>query len=251
MRILRAVDHIAKTVWRRFRVSRYDDFTIAEYFREQGARIGVHCRILLRDLGSEPYLIRIGDHCTIANGVSFITHDGAAWVFTQVLLSVQKFGTIEILDNCFIGQNAILMPDVRVGPNSVVGAGAVVTRHVSPNTVVAGCPARPICTLEEYKRKVLTTRQRQKPLGYMADLRDGVHYAPADIQKEKARYATLLREHLQHLLWDPSRHHGFRPERHSQAPHSSSGLSYAPATHERRRPILAHGEDAGRRWSSE
>jgi acetyltransferase-like isoleucine patch superfamily enzyme len=246
MHFFRATAHIVKTVWQRFRLWRYDDFTIADYFREQGARVGVNCRILTRQLGSEPYLIRIGDHCTIGYGVSFITHDGAAWVFTEELPSLQKFGAIEILDNCFIGQNAILMPDIRIGPNSVVGAGAVVTRHVPPNTVVAGCPAKPICTLDEYKQKVLKSWQRQKPPGYMADLRAGVHYTPADIQNEKARYAMLLREHLQQLLWDPSHLDGLRPD-----PHISPAPSSMPVTRERRRPVLVQGKVADRRQSYE
>ena len=40
-----------------------------------------------------------------------------------------------------------ILPGVSVGENSVVGAGAVVTRDVPPNTVVAGNPAKPLRTL--------------------------------------------------------------------------------------------------------
>jgi serine acetyltransferase len=43
------------------------------------------------------------------------------------------------------------MPGVKIGPNSIVGVNSVVTTDVPPATVVAGTPARPICTLEEYK----------------------------------------------------------------------------------------------------
>ena len=172
MRMFRATANIAKVVLRRFRLSCYDDFTIAEYFRSQGAQIGDDCRILIRNLGSEPYLIRIGNHCTISGGVVFMTHDGAAWVFTEELPSLQKFGAIEIMNNCFIGYGATLMLNVRIGPNSIVGAGAVVTKNVPPDTIVAGCPAKPICTLEEYKRKVIVAWQRQKPPGYLSELSD-------------------------------------------------------------------------------
>lgn len=43
---------------------------------------------------------------------------------------------------CWIGANAIILPGVTVGINSVVGAGAVVTKSVPDFTVVVGCPAK-------------------------------------------------------------------------------------------------------------
>ena len=54
---------------------------------------------------------------------------------------------IVIEDNVWIGGGAIILPGVTVGENSVVGAGAVVTRDVPPNTVVAGNPAKTLRTL--------------------------------------------------------------------------------------------------------
>lgn len=44
--------------------------------------------------------------------------------------------------NCWIGAGATILPGVTVGENAVVGAGAVVTKDVEPNTVVGGNPAR-------------------------------------------------------------------------------------------------------------
>ncbi|KFN93713.1 MAG: hypothetical protein L0L87_10665 [Tetragenococcus koreensis] len=44
----------------------------------------------------------------------------------------------------WIGASATILPGVTVGENSVVAAGAVVTKDVSKDTVVAGVPARPI-----------------------------------------------------------------------------------------------------------
>lgn len=41
-----------------------------------------------------------------------------------------------------IGVNAVVLPGVRVGANSIVGAGAVVARDVPDNSIVAGVPAR-------------------------------------------------------------------------------------------------------------
>ena len=56
---------------------------------------------------------------------------------------------IVIEDNVWIGGGAILLPGVRVGRNAVVGAGAVVSRDVPANTVVAGNPARVIREIEQ------------------------------------------------------------------------------------------------------
>jgi maltose O-acetyltransferase len=56
---------------------------------------------------------------------------------------------ITIEDNVWIGGSAILLPGVRIGRNAVVGAGAVVTRSVPANTVVAGNPARVIREIEQ------------------------------------------------------------------------------------------------------
>ena len=56
---------------------------------------------------------------------------------------------IEIDDNVWIGGGAILLPGVRLGRNAVVGAGAVVTRDVPANTIVAGNPSRVIREIEQ------------------------------------------------------------------------------------------------------
>lgn len=51
---------------------------------------------------------------------------------------------------CWIGANAIILPKVQeIGANTIVAAGAVVTKKVPPNVVVAGNPARIIRKLDE------------------------------------------------------------------------------------------------------
>lgn len=122
--------------------------------RKWGVTIGENCRILTKSFGSEPYLIKIGNHCKITSGVKFVTHDGGTWILrpNKDYLG-SKFGTIVINDNCFIGIQSIIMPNVEIGPNSVVGAGSVVTRNIPPNCVYAGNPAKFICSYEEYLKK--------------------------------------------------------------------------------------------------
>jgi len=54
---------------------------------------------------------------------------------------------------CWIGANAIILPGVTVGENSVVGAGAVVTRSVPDRSVAVGNPARVIKRIGEKNKQ--------------------------------------------------------------------------------------------------
>ena len=52
------------------------------------------------------------------------------------------YGKVVIGNHVFIGVNAIILPNVTIGDNAVVAAGAVVTKDVPPYAVVAGVPAK-------------------------------------------------------------------------------------------------------------
>jgi acetyltransferase-like isoleucine patch superfamily enzyme len=47
-----------------------------------------------------------------------------------------------IKDGAAIGGGVTILPNVTIGEKVVVGGGSVVTKDVSPRTVVAGCPAK-------------------------------------------------------------------------------------------------------------
>lgn len=53
-------------------------------------------------------------------------------------------GIIEIGENCWIGANSTIVPDVRIGDGSIIAAGSVVTSNIPSNSVAAGNPARVI-----------------------------------------------------------------------------------------------------------
>jgi maltose O-acetyltransferase len=95
--------------------------------------------------------VHIGQHTMIGPNVQIYTsaHDLQAETRIQGW-EVAKPVTIE--ENVWIGGGAILLPGVRVGRNAVVGAGAVVSRDVPANTVVAGNPARVIREIKQHIR---------------------------------------------------------------------------------------------------
>lgn len=85
--------------------------------------------------------ITIGEDCQIGPNVQLLTptHPLEPQLRRDKLEAAQP---ITIRDNVWIGGGAIILPGITVGENSVIGAGAVVTRDVPPNVVAAGNPAR-------------------------------------------------------------------------------------------------------------
>ena len=89
------------------------------------------------DLGG----IIIEDDVLIGPKVSIITENHPVNPNERKILEIKL---VTIKRNVWIGANATILPGVTIGKNSVVAAGAVVTKDVPANTVVAGIPAKVI-----------------------------------------------------------------------------------------------------------
>jgi len=107
---------------------------------------------------SHCFLISIGDNCTICPNVRLVAHDAS----TKKILGYTKIGRIDIKENCFIGDSAIILPGVTVGPNSIVGAGAIVTRDVRAKMIAAKNPAKVISSVENYIKKIANISENKK-----------------------------------------------------------------------------------------
>jgi acetyltransferase-like isoleucine patch superfamily enzyme len=128
-----------------------------KYLRSMGVEIGSGCALLnkVTHYGSEPYLLKIGNKVTICADVFLITHDASSRLFRDNIEGANRtfgntFGRVTINDNCFIGVKSTLLPGVEIGPNSIVGAGSVVTKSIPPNSVAVGNPAKVIKTLDRF-----------------------------------------------------------------------------------------------------
>lgn len=164
-----------KEIVRKLKLRYGSEETVAATLRSMGMRIGARSRIYTLRIPPEAWLIRIGDDVSIAPDVTFITHN-ANTVFQHKYESLTGFGSIDIRDNSYIGVNATILPNVTIGPNAVVGAGSVVTKNVPPDTVVAGNPARHICSLDEYEKKCVAQH--------------------IDVPKDRAALRVVLEKHF-------------------------------------------------------
>lgn len=123
--------------------------TPEKYARHIGVTIGKNCLIDTRNWSSEPYLITIGNNVQVTRGVSIHTHGGGNAV-REKHPDFDVFGKVVIEDWAYIGAHSQIMPGVTIGRGALVAAGSIVTKSVTPGTVVGGNPARYICTVEEY-----------------------------------------------------------------------------------------------------
>jgi acetyltransferase-like isoleucine patch superfamily enzyme len=81
-----------------------------------------------------PKGLHIGAYTYIALGVVILCHDTSRGLYVDTFIG----------ENCFIGARSIIMPGVRIGNGSIVGAGSVVTKDVPDSCAVAGNPAQVI-----------------------------------------------------------------------------------------------------------
>ena len=110
---------------------------------QKNASVGKRCKISSHTFICEG--VTIEDNVFIGHGVMFINDSYPRATATGGSLQTEADWKVEktvIKKGASIGSGATILASLCVGENAIVGAGAVVTRDVPPNTIVAGNPAK-------------------------------------------------------------------------------------------------------------
>jgi acetyltransferase-like isoleucine patch superfamily enzyme len=98
--------------------------------------------------------LHIGNGVMVGSRVLITDHSHGSMTVEELemparIRPLSQKGPVVIEENVWIGEGACILPGVRIGRNSVIGANAVVARDVAANTIVGGVPARLLRTVGE------------------------------------------------------------------------------------------------------
>lgn len=133
-----------------------DGIEWAEFLRRRGTlrAMGRHCSIQTNTVITDPAYVRLGDNVRLS-GCTLFGHDGSVNMINRAYgVTLDRVGKIDIADNVFVGHGAVILPGVTIGSRVIVATGAVVTRDVPDNVLVAGVPARVVCPLDDYVERL-------------------------------------------------------------------------------------------------
>lgn len=167
--------NIIKRLLNEVRYILYPPLKWAKYI---GVNIGENNLIGKCHWSSEPYLITVGSHCQLTTCRIF-THGGGQ-VVRHIDPSFDAFGKVVIGDYVYIGTNALILPGVTIGDHVLVAAGTVVTKSIPSGVVVAGNPAKIICTIDDFYARNKKYNTKTKGLN----------------SKEKKQYLLKMREDM-------------------------------------------------------
>ena len=92
--------------------------------------------------------VRLERQVTLAERVLILTHTNVGYHDHPLQAGFPAMAAPVVIEKgSFLGANVTVLPGIRVGEQSFVAAGSVVTADVPPRTLVAGVPARPVRTI--------------------------------------------------------------------------------------------------------
>lgn len=149
----------------------YGDSKIGDFF-QTGHNVTIREKTQIGEHVSIGTLSDIQGNCEIGNYVRLHSNvhigqlskiDDFVWIFPYVVLTndptppSEEFIGVHVCSFAIVATGAVVMPGMEIGSDSLVGAGAVVTKPVEKYKVVAGNPAKPIADIREVKNKITGT----------------------------------------------------------------------------------------------
>lgn len=138
----------------------YDGSIYIETLREKyKIDIGQNCKVWSPNQvyidKTRPHMLHIGNEVKITRNVTILCHDYSRSVLSNILEygNVGEADMTWIGDNVFIGVNTTILMGTHIGNNSIVGAGSVVSGKFEDGMVIAGNPAKVVCTIDELYTK--------------------------------------------------------------------------------------------------
>jgi len=139
--------------WKRWLAMYYPDARIRKLFWQKTCvemGEGTYANpgmIVTDDYTTGECLLSIGDRVSIAPGVFFIAYSypnnsDVLQAHPYVATRLIRREKIVVEDDAWIGAHVTILPGVRIGRCSIIGAGAVVIEDVPPYTIVVGVPAK-------------------------------------------------------------------------------------------------------------
>ena len=168
------------------------------YLRGKGAKIGDGVQIFSPNKttidDTAPYMLTIGNDVLMTGPVTVLTHDYSAHIVNVAENSLlATIRPVTIGNNVFLGWGCTILSGSVIGDNTVIGAGAVVSGRLEPNSVYAGNPAKRILSIEEYYEKI-KKRQLQDAVEMYKRLRDMYRRVPTE--KEMWAYRNVFRKDI-------------------------------------------------------
>lgn len=100
-----------------------------------------HAHIAVTEFNSN---VIIGQDCMLANNIEIRTGDSHSIIDLQTTKRINNNRDVIIENHVWIGSKVSILKGVKLGANSIIGTGSIVTKDTQPNTISAGNPARVI-----------------------------------------------------------------------------------------------------------
>jgi maltose O-acetyltransferase len=111
------------------------------FHRLRGVKIGKNVEIgYFCIIGNvNPDFIKIGDNVVITARVTILEHDNSYYyTHNKDVIS----GYTHIKNNVFVGIGSVIMPNIQIGENTIIGSLSFVNKSIVGNVIAAGCPAK-------------------------------------------------------------------------------------------------------------